>query len=291
MILLSTKGKLFFFFLLASVGLQAQFAPEIAHKIYDVNQQKEITLDELAAGMEEVDVLFWGETHDDSLGHVLQSQLYTRLLNKYGRVTLSMEMFETDCQYVLDEYLAGFITEDKMIKDARAWRNYDPAYRRMVEEARNRSQVVIAANAPRRYVNMISRKGLEVLPQLPKTSREYLPPLPIYTADSAYYERFQEAMGGAGHGMSDNFYYAQCMWDASMSYQVYRHWKKHKKELIFHLNGSFHTDFRQGTYGQLQRLNKKLNLRNISCKKVNNLEEVFWEEYKDLADFIIVTGN
>jgi len=35
-----------------------------------------------------------------------------------------MEMFETDCQNVLNEYLAGFIREKNFITDARAWHNY-----------------------------------------------------------------------------------------------------------------------------------------------------------------------
>ncbi|MEM9888092.1 MAG: ChaN family lipoprotein [Bacteroidota bacterium] len=267
------------------------FAQSVEYKIYSTESKQEISLGDIAASVAEIDVLFFGEEHDDSLAHTLQAQLYAMLLEEYGTVTLSMEMFETDGQLVLDEYFSGYITEDKMVNDTRAWKNYTTDYRPMVELAKNKEQSIIAANAPRRYVNLVSRKGLSELENLPKSSKEYLPQLPIYTADRGYYDRFQEAMGGAGHGMSDNFFHAQCTWDATMAYRIYKHWKKNKKELIFHLNGRFHTDYQQGTITQLRRLNKKITIKNISCFSVANLAQIDWENYADQGSFLIVSED
>ncbi|MEM1323208.1 MAG: ChaN family lipoprotein [Bacteroidota bacterium] len=267
----------------------AQDAAAPNFKIYAVDQQRLISLTELTDAVKDTDVLFFGEEHNDSTAHWLQDTIYALLLQKYGTVTLSLEMFETDCQQVLDEYLNDYITESKMTKDARAWGNYQEDYRPMVERAKESGQIVIAANAPRRYVNIVSRKGLGALRQLPKASRRHLPPLPIYTADSSYYKRFQEAMGGAGHNLSDNFFYAQCTWDASMAHRIYRHWRKHKKELVFHLNGRFHTDYQQGTVNQLKRRNKKIDIRNISCLPVEDYDQPDWSKYTTLGNFIIIS--
>lgn len=260
-----------------------------SYRVYDTRRGEEINIAELVERCGDVDVLFFGEQHNDSIAHLLQDTIYAELLTAYDDVALSLEMFETDVQLVLDEYLSGYITESKLTADARPWNNYKQAYRPLVERAKAAEQAVIAANAPRRYVNMVSREGLASLEALPKTSRAYLPPLPIETDDPGYYARFQEIMGGAGHTVSDNFYFAQSLWDASMAYRIYRHWKKNKRSKIFHLNGSFHTDYRQGTITQLLRYNKKIEVRNISCLPVDNLSTPIWQDHAELGDFVILT--
>ena len=137
---------------------------------------------------------------------------------------------------------------------------------------------------------MVGSKGAKALEQLPKSSLQYLPKLPIYTGDSNYYERFQEIMGGHG-ALSPEIFDAQCTWDASMAYQVYQHWRKHKNGLIFHLNGRFHTDYQQGTITQLRRLNSKINIQNISCFRAEDFANPDWEAYKPLGDFIIISAS
>src|SRR5580692_10306867 len=95
------------------------------YKLYSASKQKIVTLDDIANDMANADVLFFGEEHSDSTDHYLEYTLFKKLAAKYpGKIALSMEMFETDCQNVLDEYLTGFIQEKNMITDARAWKNY-----------------------------------------------------------------------------------------------------------------------------------------------------------------------
>ncbi|MEL6191912.1 MAG: ChaN family lipoprotein [Bacteroidota bacterium] len=260
-----------------------------SYKIYSTASQKEISLEEMVADVADVDVLFFGEEHNDSLGHALQDQIYQALLESYGTVTLSLEMFETDCQLIMDEYLAGFIRESKLKKEARAWKNYDDDYRPMVERAKELKQAVIAANAPGRYASMVSGKGLGELNKLSPAAKEYLPSLPIYTDDKPYYQRFKKSMEEVGHSLeNDNFFHAQCLWDATMANSIYTHWKKHKKEKIFHLNGRFHTDYKQGTVHQLSRLSGKVQMKNISCFPADDMQNPDWSEYADLGDYVII---
>lgn len=258
------------------------------YKIYNNQTGQIISLQKLVDETSTAHVLFFGEQHNDSIGHALQAQIYDLLLKQHGQVALSLEMFETDCQYILDEYRAGHINEAKMKSDARAWNNYDSDYRPMVEQAIEQGQMVIAANAPRRYVNMVSRKGLASLEKLPKSSLKYLPKLPIYTEDEGYKKRFQEIMGGAGHSMPTNIYHAQCTWDAGMANSIYQYWKKNKDTFIYHLNGSFHTDYKQGTINQLLRLNKKIKVQNITCFPAEDYDQPNWKEYAERADFVII---
>lgn len=256
------------------------------YKIYDTKNKRMVTIADLVQSVKDMDVLFFGEEHNDSIAHRLQDTLYRSLLSRYGTVTLSMEMFERDCQQVLDEYLRDFITDGMLVKEGRAWSNYKD-YRPMVNTARQWRQKVIAANAPRRYVNMVSRKGLAGLDSLPKSSKSYFAKLPIDTVNQPYFEKFSKLMGGMHEG--NNIYYAQTLWDATMAESIYRYWKKNKNKKIFHLNGRFHTDYRLGTFTQLLRKNKKLKIQNISCFAAADFNDPGWDQYESLGDYIIVT--
>ncbi|MBV8388740.1 MAG: ChaN family lipoprotein, partial [Mucilaginibacter sp.] len=76
----------------------------VHYKIYDTRIQKVISVDDIINNMDKADVLFFGEEHNDSTCHVLELTLLTKLAVKYpGKTALSLEMFETDCQNVLNE--------------------------------------------------------------------------------------------------------------------------------------------------------------------------------------------
>ena len=109
------------------------------YKIYDTQAKKIISIDDLTKSVNKTDVLFFGEEHNDSVAHVLQDTIYKSLLNNYKNVTLSLEMFETDCQNVVNEYLNDFITETNLINEGRAWGNYRD-YRNTVNTAKKFKQ-------------------------------------------------------------------------------------------------------------------------------------------------------
>jgi len=125
------------------------------------------------------EVVLLGETHDDVVAH--QLELYMLMsLQQHRATALSLEMFETDVQPVLDEYLAGLIRETDMMMDARPWMNYNTDYRPMVEFAKHARLPVAAANAPRRFVGATGRRGPGALAEAwPSRAAGWLPPLPL----------------------------------------------------------------------------------------------------------------
>jgi len=196
------------------------------YKIYSTASQKPVTIDTVLANMDKADVLFFGEEHNDSTCHVLEYLLFQKLAEKYpGKAALSMEMFETDCQTVLNEYLEGFIREKNFITEARAWHNYKD-YRPLIEMAKEKHISVIAANTPARYVNMVTRLSLSSLQNLDATGKSFLPPLPIDTATGTYYDKFIEIMGGHSAMGGMQMYQAQNTWDATMGWSIARFLKK-----------------------------------------------------------------
>ncbi len=268
----------------------SQTGIEKHYKIYNTQTQQLTTPRQIAIDCKNADILFFGEEHNDSAGHYLEKVILDALQQQYGsKLALSMEMFETDCQLVLDEYLAGYISEDRFSKEARAWSNYRD-YKPMVELAKQHALDVIAANPPRRYVNMVSRKGMKALDSLPKTSKQFLPPLPYDTATGRYREKFMEFMKGGSPGTGNSrIFYSQCLWDAGMAYSIYVYWKKNKEKKIFHVVGKFHCDEKLGTAEQLQKRNSKLRIVNISCFSDSSFANPNWKAFSKLGDYVIIT--
>ena len=188
-------GLLTFLLPLASARVHAQDVDYPQHFQVFTGRGEPATLDDIVRAMRAADVVFVGETHTDPVGHWVEAELFRGALASVRAgeesgalrpVALSLEMFERDVQGIVDEYLRDLITEDQFKKSARPWDYYDADYRPMVEMAKAAGVPVIAANAPRRYVNRVTRLGRDALFELPPRSRSVLPPLPYPQPSDKY---------------------------------------------------------------------------------------------------------
>jgi len=270
-----------------STGLCAQEINK-QYKIYDVKKQKTISIDEIVNDMNTTDVLFYGEDHNDSIGHYLEAELFKKLNTKYPKTALSLEMFATDVQPEMDEFLAGVISEKNFIKEARAWGNYSD-YKPMVDYAKQHQLQVIAANAATRYSNAVTMGGLKALEKFPKTSFNFLPALPIDTAQGRYYEKFNETLGGHNMGTM-KIYQTQNLWDATMAWAINKFIKANKGTKVLQLNGRFHSDEKLGTLAKLAKANPKLKILNISSFSDESFSNPDWGKFTNLGDYIIITN-
>ncbi len=289
----------------ARLSAQSTATDEAPWRIYDTRAGEEIALPDLISSLGVADVIFFGEMHDDSLAHVLEDTIYGALLRRYGDVALSLEMFETDVQPVVDEYLARLIALDLLVADTRAWEDYVTAYHPMVERAKAANQAVVAANAPRRYVRVVGQRGAEVYAQFPETARAFLPDRPWRHVDTAYLARFNGLMGAVpGHDEPTGergtdpadlspMFAAQMLWDATMADSIHEQWRRggRGRTKVFHVNGSFHSDYRQGTVSQLAMLRGRRETRVLTKVIVDDLTRVDWGEYAELADYVIAGSS
>lgn len=258
------------------------------YKIYDVKKQKMITVDDIVNDFAKANVLFFGEEHNDSIGHYLEATLFKKIAMAYpGKAALTMEMFHTDVQSVINEYLADVISEKNFVKEARAWNNYKD-YRPMVEEAKLNKLAVIGGNGATRYSNAVTRGGLDVLNNLPASSKQFIAPLPIDTATGRYLDKFTETLGG--HSMGGmKVYQTQNFWDATMAWSIAKYAKANKDAKIFQVNGRFHSDEKLGTLEKLKGYAPKLKILNISSFSADDFDHPDWNKYKALGDYVIVT--
>src|SRR5689334_19385300 len=188
------KTLIFSLLFIFPVLATAQDKIEDHYKIYDTRTKQVITLDKIIEDCAKANVLFFGEEHNDSACHYMEKTIFEALDKRYpGKVALSLEMFETDNQTALNDYLQGFIPEDRLSKDTRLWSNYKD-YRPMIEYAKANKNPVIAANPPRRYVSMVTRRGMRSLDSLSKDAKQFLPPLPYDTLSGRYREKFMDIM-------------------------------------------------------------------------------------------------
>jgi len=273
-----------------SSSLLAQDSISNHYKIYDTRTKQIITIDQIVTDMADADVLFFGEEHNDSAGHYLENKIFRALHAQYANeVVLSMEMFETDGQLVLNEYLGGTIDETRFSRDTRLWSNYKD-YRPMIEYAKQNKIPVIAANPPRRYVSLVTRRGMRSLDSLSKDAKKFLPPLPYDTLSGRYREKFMDIMKGSPGSSSQNIYYSQSLWDAGMAYSIYSYLKKNKHKKVFHCVGGFHTEEKLGTAAQLQKRNKKLKIINIASFSDASFSNPDWEKFSYKGNYIILTN-
>lgn len=286
-----------FIFCLSSSAVTAGQIPYSADqsRVFDGNGRA-VTLDQIIDAIGRSDAVFLGEQHDDAVGHAVEAELFRRTVDKLSgkrRIALSLEMFERDVQTVVDEYLASLITENHFMLSSRPWGNYKWDYRPLVELAKEKKLPVIAANAPRRYVNMVSRNGRDALNSLSKDALRSLPPLPYAEPSAAYSAKFKTLMGPSPEAQQgiDKILASQSLWDASMAHAVYSFLKENKHPLVVHLNGSFHTENRLGTVEHLLKYRPETIGLVVTIRYEDDFTTFDPAKHKGLGDFVILTDG
>jgi uncharacterized iron-regulated protein len=276
---------------------------EPALRVYDTKAQRFIPFAQLASAIASKDLVFFGEQHNDPATHAAETAVLAALGERRAHVVVTLEMFERDVQPVLDQYVAGAISEETFLAAARPWDNYPTDYRPMVELARVRGWPVVAANVPRRLASAVSRRGLAVLDTMNARDRGYMAREHACPKD-AYYEKFAETMKGhsAGGGpptaadlaamaqMTDRFYEAQCVKDEAMGEAIADAFTRSPKgTVIFQVDGAFHSDNGLGTVERARRRVPKASSVVLSAIPVDDLAKADGDAKRSIADYLLFT--
>ena len=230
------------------------------------------------------DIVLFGEYHNNPIAHWLEVKLTKDLLGKRSLI-LGAEIFERDNQDALDGYLEGTIDQKGLDTLDRLWKNYKTDYKPWVDLAKREKLPIVATNIPRKYANLVYKKGLQALDTLPSAERKWIVSLPFpYDGNLSQYEKMKKM---ARHN-SENLPMAQAIKDATMAESIETHYKK--GSLFLHLNGSYHSDFFQGIYWYLRKRNPNLKILTISTLSQSSLKKLSSEAYGQ-ADFILVVDE
>lgn len=217
-----------------------------------------LTTGELGAKLDDVRVLFVGESHTDMAFHRVQLQVIRELQKRGREVLIGLEMYPYTEQASLDLWNAGSVTEDEFVAKSRWYKNWGyhwHYYRDIFLFARQHGIRMYAVNTPREVVSAVRRKGLE---NLTPEEASRIPPR-IDTANEDHKTLFRAFFAGEDnmmHTMSaqmfDGMFAAQCTWDASMGYNAVQNLKKFggPKAIMVVLIGSGHVAYNLGVQRQ-----------------------------------------
>jgi uncharacterized iron-regulated protein len=259
------------------------------YQLYDGHTGREVSLKKMLRKLKRADVVLFGETHNSVLDHELQMQLAAGFLRKgKDRLILGAEMFETDDQLVVDEFLSGLITEKHLVYEAKTWRNYETDYAPFLRFAKEHGLSFIATNVPRRYANLVARQGMEALQALQPEALRLMAPLPVLVdlKLSSYREMLTMMEGHLGPETDPvQMVQAQALKDATMAHFIQRNCAE--DALFFHLNGSFHSDHHQGIAHYLGLSNPGLEIATITSVREEDMHSEM-EQNMGKADFLLV---
>lgn len=231
-------------------------------------------------------VILFGELHDNPIAHWLQLELSHALIAKNANLILGAEMFESDCQIIVDEYLSGQISQSRFESEARIWPNYKTDYKPLIELAKSHKLPFIATNIPRRYAAMVATGGFEVLDGLSAQAKSYISPLPVdYDPELPGYAAMLNMGGMSSKPVNDNFPKAQAIKDATMAWNISQNMSK--GSIFLHFHGTYHSNNYEGIVWYLNRYAPTVSVKTIATVLQKEVEQLN-EESIGLADFILV---
>ncbi len=284
---------LYLTFLILTIALKsatAQHKP--AYQLFD-NKGEIASYEAVMTDLAKSDMVFFGEYHRNPICHWLQLEMSKSLHDIKGdELFLGAEMFENGNQLVLDEYLSGFYAEEKMVPEiTQLWSNYKTDYKPLLEFARENNLRFIATNIPRRYASMINKKGIDALKELSPEALEMIgPDLETHFDPTVKaYAEMKDNMGGHVPPNMLNIQTAQAAKDATMAHFALENFKP--GNLLFHFNGSYHSNYSQGIIWWINKIQPGLNIKAIATVSESEWEELSDDEKKTIANYILVVAD
>jgi uncharacterized iron-regulated protein len=239
------------------------------------------------------DMVFFGEYHDNPISHWMQLEMSKSFFELKGRkLFFGAEMFESGNQLVVNEYVKGLYTDDKMTPEiTQLWSNYQTDYRPLVDFAKENNLRFIATNIPRRYASMINKMGIKALKELsPEALALISPDLEKYFDPTAKaYAEMATKMGGHIPQNMLNMQTAQASKDATMAYFSLKNFNQ--GDLLFHFEGSYHSNYQQGIIWWINKIKPGLKIKSITTVMQSEWNEMTANEKNTIANYIIVIAD
>ncbi len=263
-----------------------------AYELYKSNG-KTAKYDKMIKDLAKSDMVFFGEYHTNPISHWMQLEMSKSFFELKGeQLFFGAEMFENGNQLVLDEYLNGLYAENKMLPEiTQMWGNYQTDYKPLLDFARENSLRFIATNIPRRYASMINKKGIDALKELSPDALSMIgPDLEKYFDPTVKaYAEMADMMGGHVPPNMLNIQTAQAAKDATMAHFSLKNFNK--GNLLFHFEGSYHSNYNQGIIWWINKIEPGLNIKSVTTVTQSEWNELSEDEKATIANYIIVVAD
>jgi len=213
------------------------------------------TMEQIIPVLADKRVVFIGEQHTRYDHHLTQLEIIRRLHALQPHLAIGMEMFQQSFQRYLDDYIAGTIDEQAMLRATEYYQRWRMDYRHyapILRYAREHGVPVIALNIPSELTHKVGHVGLEGLSE---EDRQLLP-ADIAAADPAYRQRIQTVFDyhpkDEGHSF-EHFLEAQLLWDESMAERAATYLAEYPDHQLVVIAGNQHVAWGSAIPERLQR--------------------------------------
>lgn len=228
-------------------------------------------------------VVYLGETHDHAADHQGQLQiiqaLYQQNQHRQNRgMAIALEMFQRPYQPLLDQYLAGKITELELQQQSEydqrwgfPWEYYAPILR----FAKAHQLPLIALNVPTEITRKVAREGLE---SLTDSDRQWIPSESEIRTDNAAYRQMLQAVyeeihqGQSSSNSFDRFFLAQVLWDETMAQVVANFLQVQPNHQVIVLAGDGHLVYGYGIPSRVARRIEGIVQRSVIVNPDDEME-------------------
>lgn len=282
------KMKLKFILIPLIVSTVLLFNDKPAYKLFD-NKGKEVKYKKMLDALSEADIVLFGEIHNNPICHWLEYEILKDLHKIKKDIIVGAEMFESDNQLIINEYLDEKYEAKKFEDEMKLWPNYKTDYKPLVELVKENKIPLIATNVPRRYANVVYQNGFEGLADLDDQAKKYIADLPVkYDPELKCYKDMLEMGEKMGGHSNPNLPKAQAIKDATMAQFILKNWKE--GQLFIHYHGAYHSDNYQGIAWYLLDKKPDLKIMTISSQEQSSFDDLD-EEHLNVANFIIAIPN
>jgi uncharacterized iron-regulated protein len=200
-------------------------------------------------------VVFVGETHDRYEDHLNQLAIIEGLHTRGQDLAIGMEFFQQPFQAVLDDYVAGRISEMEMLRRTEyfeRWRFDYRLYGPILRFARERGIPLIALNIEREITEKVGEGGIGAL----SAEERARVPAEIDREDPEYRKRLLavfEHHPKSEAGDFEHFLDVQLLWDEVMAERAARYLAEQPDKTLVVLAGTGHLEYGQGIPKRLLR--------------------------------------
>ncbi|MDA8307921.1 MAG: ChaN family lipoprotein [Deltaproteobacteria bacterium] len=248
-----------------------------------------IGMDQLAAKLSEVSVVYVGETHTRGEDHKVQLEILRKLSHGGRCVQLAMEMFPANAQRVLDRYIEGGISERDFLREVKwneVWGFPYSLYKDLIDWQKQRRMPVIGLNAPHPLVRKIARHGLGSLTPDERSQVARV----FHLDDVANRQRIEKAFMAHGRYQIkdfESFFEAQLAWEETMAQTLARRLGQ-KESIILVVLGKGHINKRYAV-PHLTLIRRP----NTTCSTVVTVPIDYPASAigPNLADYVVIAGQ
>jgi len=244
----------------------------IAKPIANSQLQQTYTNQEILQQLLKARIVYLGETHDSIEDHQAQLAIIQEMQRQNRKIAIALEMFQRPFQSVLDQYLAGKITEEQLIEQTeynQRWRFPWEYYAPIVRFAALNKLPLLALNTPTEVTRKVATQGLE---NLTAEEKKHIPPLSEIRTDNAeyrqilleVYQQHQKAAQGNSTAF-ERFLQAQVLWDETMAEKIAEFVKANPDYQVVVLAGKGHIVY---GYGIPSRVERRLGVGKVKMRSV-----------------------